>query len=283
MSETENDSMADGLKEFYSSQVKVLLAQYRNINNLLGPTTHNTHPGTHCEVLLRNLLRRYLPNGMSADKGFIYGRVDKTGKNQHGPEIDILIHDEAYLRPLFRVDDFVIVHPKSVIALIEVKTNLENGTQLEKGIFNVVAAKQHLHRLRLNRVLGSDTSDPQPISALVAFEGNTSEDKYRTLISAALAHHSIPELEDELHSASVILPDFVGSLLGSIACRGNDQYRRSYYTYDSAVGEFNFSLQILLAKLSEVLTKVYNYQYPFALRDVAHTGSFEVGPPIDHE
>ena len=107
------DAITVGLRRFYSSQAEVMLAQYENINSLLGPTSHHTHRGTHCEVLLRNCIRTFLPPNWSANKGFIFGRVCRNGKHVHSPEIDILIHDISVARPVFQLDDFVIVPPES--------------------------------------------------------------------------------------------------------------------------------------------------------------------------
>jgi hypothetical protein len=78
---TMESEQAEGLMRFFSSQVEVMLAQYQNINDLLGKTTHHTHPGTHCEILLRKWLWSFLPPGWSADKGYIYGRV-KNGRRK---------------------------------------------------------------------------------------------------------------------------------------------------------------------------------------------------------
>jgi hypothetical protein len=54
MSATSQDRFKQGLVDFYSSQAEVILAQYRNINQLLGETNDWTAPGTHCEVLIRD-------------------------------------------------------------------------------------------------------------------------------------------------------------------------------------------------------------------------------------
>src|ERR1700722_10562772 len=113
--------LAPGLLEYWSSQAELMLAQFENINHLLGPTKDWTHPGDFCEVLLRDLLRRFLPPWVSIDKGFFYGRTPLEGKDTHCPEIDLLIHDTQHYRPLFRMDDFVIVQPQAVRGMIQVK------------------------------------------------------------------------------------------------------------------------------------------------------------------
>lgn len=69
------DDLSQGLIDFYSGQAAVMLAQYEDINRLLGDTDDWTHPGTHCKVLLRSFLRKHVLAGMSVDKGFVFGRV----------------------------------------------------------------------------------------------------------------------------------------------------------------------------------------------------------------
>jgi hypothetical protein len=118
---SQDDPLPKGLMSFYSSQANVMLDQYENINHLLGVTTDWTHPGTHCEVLLRAYLRRNLLQWMSIDKGYIYGLAKCGDKTYHGPEIDLLVHNTKDYSPLFRLDDFVIVQPEAVLGIIQVK------------------------------------------------------------------------------------------------------------------------------------------------------------------
>ena len=80
-------SVETGLYQYYSSQAKALLAQYENINQLLGPTDDYTAPGTLCEILVRDFLRRNLSTMYSVDKGFIFGRRKKEDVEVHSPEI----------------------------------------------------------------------------------------------------------------------------------------------------------------------------------------------------
>src|ERR1700730_3956934 len=100
--------LSPGLVEFYSSQATLMLSQYENIERLLGPTNDWTAPGTYCEVLIRDLLRAYLPSYYRVDKGFIYGRRPVGDDTNHCPEIDILVHNNHHYRPLIQIEDFVI-------------------------------------------------------------------------------------------------------------------------------------------------------------------------------
>ena len=136
-------SLPAALFGYYSSQAKVMLDQYKNINQLLGPTNDWTPSGTLCEVLIRDLIRCVLPRRYSADKGFILGRRKKDNKEIHSPEIDLLIHNSLDYSPVYRLEDFVIVLPYAVKGVIQVKQTL-NGGQLKDAIDNLVGAKEHL-------------------------------------------------------------------------------------------------------------------------------------------
>jgi hypothetical protein len=68
--------LSEGVMAFYATQAELMLSQYENIERLLGKTSDYTAPGTYCETLLRDFLRRYLLRGHVADKGFIFGRPD---------------------------------------------------------------------------------------------------------------------------------------------------------------------------------------------------------------
>lgn len=126
-------NLGPGLLKYYSTQAELMLAQYENINRLLGPTDDWTHPGDFCEILFRDFLRKFLPPNLSADKGFFYGRATLEGEDTHCPEIDILIHDTQTYRPIFRMGDFVIVQPQAVRGMIQVKRTFSQ-TQVKKGV-----------------------------------------------------------------------------------------------------------------------------------------------------
>lgn len=131
-----------GRFEVLASLGASMLLQYQNINMLLGPSSHYTAPGTLCEVLVRDLLRKSLPSQFSVDKGFVFGRELYEGKELAPVEIDVVVHDTYQYAPLYRLDDFVVVRPEAVKAVIQVKRTL-SGPQLRKAIRNIVAAKLH--------------------------------------------------------------------------------------------------------------------------------------------
>lgn len=278
---------SEGLLKFYSSQAELLLAQYENINQLLGPTTDWTHPGTHCEVLLRDFLRRHLLKWMSVDKGYIFGRVGPVGQERHGPEIDILIHDTLHFRPVFRLDDFVIVQPESVLGMIQVKRTFRSGKEdsLASGLGQAVRAKQHLLDVLVQKKAeqGIRTSTGSPdladllkwkvFSAVVSFEDESemSAETYRKRIVEVYKDNwsfAYPACKED--TGVYVLPDFVGSIKHRVLYSDfqginlGELTHRTYYSFQSWQGEVNVGLQLFLASLTKIIFDWREAGPPFA-------------------
>ncbi len=274
----DNDPIAEGLFEFFASQADVMLAQYNNISQLLGPTTDWTHPGTHCEVLLRNFLRKFVPARYGVDKGYIFGRtkLDDKGyifgrtklddKDTHCPEIDILIHDVQNFRPVYRLEDFVIVQPGAVKAIIQVKRSLRSGEDgsFNRGLKNVIEAKQHwIDMLRLNaeRVapeMGHFSPSESVFSAVVGFEHHLS-------INDPPFHEYLVKWREEFEAhwrgmeqdtSIFVLPEFFGSLSGQfVITSGTSHLQRIWHVFKSEYDGKNIALQYFLLLLTKVLSK----------------------------
>jgi hypothetical protein len=228
-----------GLIEFYSSQATVMLAQYDNIVRLLGSTNDYTAPVTHCEILLRSFLRAYLPPQFVADKGFIYGRRQDDEKTRHCPEIDILIHDEIRAKPVFRLEDFVIVRGGAACGAIQVKRFMDAG-QLEIGICNIVEAKAHRQQVLRNDYI----FPPDFFSAVIFFDEEVRKDNklsetYRNCLKKVLGG-----------DGWLFAPDVIGSLKGHILTRNrHGQGRLGYACYSAYRQNENIALQVLLCEL----------------------------------
>ena len=91
---------------------------------------HWGEDGRYKEVILRNVLIRYLPQNVSVGTGFV---VDEN--REVSTQIDIIIYANT-VPPMFLLDDFVVVAKESVLGIIEVKTNIRNaefGTTIKKA------------------------------------------------------------------------------------------------------------------------------------------------------
>jgi len=101
--------------EYQKSIAREFNATKDRIRYLIG-STHWGEDGRYKEVILMNFLKRLLPNNIEVGTGFI-----KEGNNI-STQIDIIIYNPS-LPLYFKENDFVIVHPKSVLGIIEVKSN----------------------------------------------------------------------------------------------------------------------------------------------------------------
>ena len=286
----------EGLLRFYSSEAEAILAQYNRIDFLLGPDSHDhLHTGTLCEVLLRDYFRRVLLPWMGVDKGFIYGRSENDLKAESSPEIDILIHDQREYRPIYRMNDFVIVQPESVLGIIQIKKHLNtSGTNpLREGIRNVMRAKRHVLEQLLRRDADYQTMERRcgrVIAAVIGFGGRIKAHTYWKHIDNAFAEHSafthrfIFDVPGNIYS----LPNFVGSLAGRFCLKNQfDESSATYRCFPSLFQRQNVAVQ-MLADISASLiwgdqVKSSNrppFQYPTGL---AHESEHQVAIGSDSE
>lgn len=108
---------------FYQLEARKILADGEKIG------LFTQHPGTlgaYREARLREFLREHVPTRFVVTSGFITdhdpelaNQVDRTSL-----QIDCLIHDHNHFAPLFRTDEFAIVSPAPVVAIVEVKSTL---------------------------------------------------------------------------------------------------------------------------------------------------------------
>jgi hypothetical protein len=285
------DPLQEGLISFYSSQADLMLAQYKNINQLLGPTRDWSHPGSHCEVLLRDFLRRNLLQWMNVDKGYIYGRVADGSTTAHCPEIDVLIHNVKDYAPVFRLGEFVIVQPEAVLGIIQVKRAFKKvaGTDpLDKGLQQVMGAKQHLLDLlmqkRPKKAVAPSIADlnRSVFSAVIAFE-KASDVPLRKAILARFNYHlsekRFGETEMNHNASMAVLPTFVGSLSGFSAFARRNYKQQTYHLYDAEGYRSNLSLQLLLYNLmSELMEHYAPLIQPFAFPTLKDVRKFKIPP-----
>jgi hypothetical protein len=90
---------------------------------------HAPTVGTFYENLVRNTLREFAPTSNKVGTGFVY---DST-RDKHGKQIDILVYDDSDRSVIYRCDEFVVIHPGSVISVNEVKKTL-SSTNLKEVI-----------------------------------------------------------------------------------------------------------------------------------------------------
>ncbi|MCL4502438.1 MAG: hypothetical protein M1438_11395 [Deltaproteobacteria bacterium] len=112
--------------EYHKSIASELNATKDRIRRLIG-NQHWLTDGEHKEAVLRKVLRTHLPESVRVGRGFV------CFKNESSNQIDILV--TSYDRPtLFKDGELVLVTPDAVQAIIEIKTALRSGPDIENVI-----------------------------------------------------------------------------------------------------------------------------------------------------
>lgn len=108
---------------FQESITKELCIIKDRVRDLIGDR-HWGEEGRFKEAILKNILRKFLPNNISVGTGFI---VDSIDGNEISRQLDIILYDNTY-PVLFSEGDFIITTKKNVKGVIEVKSKLNLGT-----------------------------------------------------------------------------------------------------------------------------------------------------------
>lgn len=106
-------------KRFLGSITDELNANSNRIDYLI---SHSQTKGNFREFLLRNILKKYIPQKFTVATGFI---------ENCARQCDIIIYDSQNYSPFFKEDELVVVPEKSVRAVIEVKTTLQTNSLTE--------------------------------------------------------------------------------------------------------------------------------------------------------
>lgn len=133
--------MSDRITSFFQAEAATILASIKNIQKLLphpehNSSAHNGEEGSYLEYLLRAFLNKHLPLRYRAYTGFILRPAVKKGDHDrsrrekeidtHSSQLDIIIYDTADYPIFEQYEEFVIVPPEGVIAIISVKKTLRN-------------------------------------------------------------------------------------------------------------------------------------------------------------
>lgn len=123
------------VQAYLANEAKALLDVYKQFQILLpdpsqDAASHKGEDGRYIESLIKEYLKKYLPQNLAVVTGFILRPAVKTGENnrsrcrdsdQHSTQLDIIIYDSANYPVFQRFGDNVIVPPEGVIAIISVK------------------------------------------------------------------------------------------------------------------------------------------------------------------
>jgi hypothetical protein len=186
---------------FYSGIALELVAKLRRLATFTG---HPGSVGLHHEEVVREAIRPLLSARFSLRTGFLF-----AGPGVVSDQCDVVIVDEYDPSPyLFRLGDLVVVHPRAVAGVIEVKT------VLSKQSFH--GALQNLRRCR--EVARSAQPNAMFMTFVFAFEGahfnaDTLHDWYQ---SAPVPDNvdSYPQMIYVLHEGALDLKNFGNGVFG---------------------------------------------------------------------
>ncbi|GAB1798229.1 DUF6602 domain-containing protein [Priestia megaterium] len=114
----------------YLAYHKSITDEFKAIQNRVRYFINGSHwgeDGRFKEILLMNHLKKVLPSNVSVGTGFVRNKEEIT------TQIDIIIYDSS-IPAYFSEGDFVIVHPESVIGIIEVKSKVRADNKLFDAI-----------------------------------------------------------------------------------------------------------------------------------------------------
>lgn len=121
--------------DFHISTGKELIAIKDRVRHLID---HWGEDGRYKEAVLKSTIQRFLPEKYKIVTGFVVRPTNTRGTHKASKQIDLIIYDTRF-PVLFKENDFAIVTPDSVRAIIEVKANIKN-----QGIEGVVRKANEL-------------------------------------------------------------------------------------------------------------------------------------------
>lgn len=126
-----------------------LESQASRVRDLIG-AKHWLSDGYHKEELLRVVLRRHSPSGISWTRGFVLSPTDADSCSR---EQDILAVDTGEEAPIFAQGELAIAFPRGILAAISVKTTLSRKT-LDDAVagLNTVRDVAHATGLEARRI-----------------------------------------------------------------------------------------------------------------------------------
>lgn len=172
-----NQVILENFRLYTASYIDGFLVAKKRIFHLLRHQQKTS--GLFREALLKDFFRAILPSNVSVDSGFIYA-FDIIPPSK---QLDIIVWDSARHSPVFRSSDFVVVPPESVIAVLSVKSNL-NNRDIDEGLENLLSITPI--ELRFRNFSSPQTQNPifPPITKiLIAYDSKRKPDRIQHRIS----------------------------------------------------------------------------------------------------
>lgn len=229
--------------EYQKSIAREFNAVKDRVRHLIG-SAHWGEDGRYKEIILINFLKRFLPTTVGIGTGFI-----KDG-NRLSTQIDVIIFDPA-IAGYFKESDFIIIHPSSVLGIIEVKSNPDKF-ELSKAIYKASKAGSIVNRPIFNGVFvfGETDDTENTASELLKYPQRSSQFKNSMI--------------DSLHSLNGV--NHIVSNDGAFIRKSPETNEiRSYAIFDVATSYFFSNLLEMINinnKLSNITASLFDHLYP---------------------
>jgi hypothetical protein len=122
------------MDNFYGHLKNELLARNGALKSL---TQQSKVKGDYTEALVRDLIRRLVPQNYKVGHGIVYN--SRTGQSSR--ECDVIVYDVSEAAPLFESQDLVIVDAEFVRIVMQVKNTLDSSS-MKDAITNIQAIKR---------------------------------------------------------------------------------------------------------------------------------------------
>jgi hypothetical protein len=174
------------LIEYHKSTTNELLSLTNKVRNLV---QHWGEDGRYKEAVLKNIIRRYLPEKYLIGTGFVVKQTDNRGEHLTSRQLDLIIYDDS--SPiLFKEGDFVILTADSIRGIIEIKANLQN-----QGLTPVIKQANENGNFIFS---GKTDKDQNFFNGVFSYEGYSNGFSYDTFAA------NYNEADDDFRA----LPDF---------------------------------------------------------------------------
>ena len=204
---------------------------------------HWGEEGRYKEAVLRGVIRRFLPSNISLGTGFV---IDKREDENIviSKQIDIIVYDNTY-PVLFSESDFVITTPANVRGIIEVKTKINNNSNLKEIILGATDN---------GRIIGKDI-----FNGIFSFEGSNINTSSQRLTEALQSSKGI------VNHISVGQNTFI-NYWSYWSSEGNGvKGVKEYHVYEINEFSFTYFISNLLEYLSkDIMKERWWFQYPIS-------------------
>lgn len=190
--------MESNISKYFDDVAQSMMSNYRrmellipntskkkNSDKLKGGSDHNGEDGRFLESVIRSFLNKHLPQNLKALSGFILRPATVSGDNdtrrvrdqkidKHSPQLDIIIYDIGNYPVFEQYEDFAIVPPEGVYAIISVKKRLRMS-QIEhelKALSYSASLCSNYNKNKTEKVKGHPPNERVngPITALIGFK-----------------------------------------------------------------------------------------------------------------